>query len=196
MQRNRPPLVPDPPNTLAHFLSFELYAPKDHPRGHHKRVYDDEFIHYDLMTILLKGSARFATSILHTPSDPNIQSVTFTTNAHPFDMKVDTDHGAFFFEVKTWSPLRIDQFQRQSRFLAQNQGSGIYLLSGRQAKQWSADRIANESRGRSRLLQFSDLVEPLNQISDESGRVGELADAYLWVLGSANGLLERLQTGS
>jgi hypothetical protein len=169
---------------LAFFLNHPLYTSDQHDYGYEKYVYDDEFIHYGLLSILLQASSALTTRVLQTADDAVVKRVMPGLRRHPFDLEVDIGDAIFYFEIKTWSSLTEDQFTRQTQFLHQSEVSrAIYLLPPLQSRFWDADRIERESNGRSQLLRFSELARA---VSDSLGSlpppIDRIAKAYLDIL--------------
>jgi hypothetical protein len=161
------------------FLTRCIYSQEQNPRGYDKYVYDDENIHYAILQILLETSARFSGRFLQIDLPATPSQVTIKPEGGIFDMRVLAGSEPFYFEVKIWSLLSHDQFDRQTHFLQNVGAKGRYLLFTRAADAWSADAIAARSDHLSQLVTPMALTNALADIDTNlPPEVTELAEAY------------------
>jgi hypothetical protein len=161
------------------FLTRCIYSQEQHPRGHDKYVYDDENIHYAILQIILETSPRFTGRFLQIDVPPTPSQVTIKPEGGIFDMRVLAASKPYYVEVKLWSLLSQEQFDRQTRFLQDADAKGRYLLFTKAADAWSADAIAARSDRLSQMVTPVALADALVDMETNlPPEVTELARAY------------------
>lgn len=176
-----------PDSDLLRFLKFPIYLSHEHPNRWEKYVYDEEFVHYPILALLLERSVEFRRSLFNEVdfgTEPRV--VGPIPGTCPFDLKVMNYEGesVALIEVKTWGHLSEDQLQRQTAYLReQGKCRGYYILSGKQAP-WG-HRIAQESDGLSRSISFQAVLSALAVVPPTS-EIARLAATYGQVLHHLN----------
>lgn len=161
------------------FLTKRIYGPEQHSRRWDKYVYDDENIHYGLLQLLSERSPDFAQAFLHTSSLPTSISIRPEPERGLFDLLFLVDGAATYCEVKVWAALSDSQFWRQTRFLAENNAKGVYVLFTKAADAWSHELVSQKSEGRAHVVGVDGLLQALDSVSNDLPKdVIEIAEAY------------------
>ena len=94
---------------LDHLLSYQLYEQGQHPNPKYstweKFVYDEEVLHYGLLSMFLKASPGFAKDFLRLGRRRRVHTVLPPYRGHPFDLEIRTDSQVYYAEVNTRSRL-------------------------------------------------------------------------------------------
>ena len=168
---------------LDHLLSYALYEKCQHPkqRTWDKFVYDEEVLHYGLLSMFLKASPGFAKDFLQLRRRPRVHAVMPPYSDHPFDLEIRTASQIYYAEVKTWSRLTANQLSRQTAHLRDRGATGIYVMTDFQG--WTDEQIAAETGARARLFSFEDVHSSirshLNELGSPAKQVGQ---SYVKVL--------------
>lgn len=103
------------------FLNTELR------KGEH--VYDYENIYYGIFKILYdKKCNSFLRELLESKIDFEHSKYEFQPNGGLFDFLIKTGEVSYFWEIKVWNKLSIDQFNNQKEFLKSENVWGVYVL--------------------------------------------------------------------
>lgn len=117
------------------FLNTEL-----HPISYKGYVHQSEFIHYVFFKILYdKKCKEFFREVLGSEIDFEHSEFVYQPNRGAFDFLIKIGEISYFWEIKVWTKLSTDQFERQKKFLIANNGTGVYVLFAMGGWDWLSD---------------------------------------------------------